>query len=142
MIFQFNGDYHWLSNFYSCIVELDGKLYPSVEHAYQSAKSDSENWKLECQLNPSPGTIKRKGKEVEVVEDWETKKIYVMAKLINQKFSKEPFKTLLLATGEEVIQEGNYWTDSFWGVDLKTGKGLNILGKMIMNKRNLLRSKE
>ena len=142
MISQFKDTYRWLSNFYDCIVELDDKLYPSVEHAYQSAKSDSEDWKLECQTNISAGTIKRLGKEVEIVDDWETKKIYIMAKLINQKFNREPFKSFLLATNDEVIQEGNYWGDKFWGVDLKTGEGLNILGKMIMNKRNLLRSKE
>lgn len=142
MISQFNGNYHWLSNFYNCIVELDDRLYPSVEHAYQSAKSDDKNWKLECQTNISAGTIKRLGKEVEIVDDWETKKIYIMAKLINQKFNREPFKSFLLATNDEVIQEGNYWGDKFWGIDLKTGEGLNILGKMVMNKRNLLRIKE
>jgi predicted NAD-dependent protein-ADP-ribosyltransferase YbiA (DUF1768 family) len=29
----------------------------------------------------------------------------------------------------------NTWSDTFWGVDLKTGKGDNNLGKLIMKIR-------
>ena len=38
MIKEFKGDYRWLSNFTPCKIELDGFIYPSVEHAYMSAK--------------------------------------------------------------------------------------------------------
>ena len=58
--------------------------------------------------------------------------------LIKQKFNKEPFRSKLIETGIQYIQEGNYWNDTFWGVNLKTGEGQNILGKMIMTLRDEL----
>ena len=39
MINEFQGDYRFLSNFHPAEVEMDGIKYPSVEHAYQAAKS-------------------------------------------------------------------------------------------------------
>ena len=39
MIKEFRGEYAWLSNFASVPITLDGIQYPSVEHAYMSAKS-------------------------------------------------------------------------------------------------------
>lgn len=138
MIGKFSGEYRWLSNFEKCSVVLDNVIYPSIEHAYQSAKNDSPKWKFKCKNTFSAGQIKKEAKNVELIKDWDKKKILIMANLINQKFNKEPFKTLLLNTGDEYIQEGNYWGDSFWGVDLKTGIGKNILGKMIMLKRKAL----
>jgi predicted NAD-dependent protein-ADP-ribosyltransferase YbiA (DUF1768 family) len=31
----------WLSNFYPCTIEYEGITYPSSEHAYQAAKTQS-----------------------------------------------------------------------------------------------------
>ena len=52
---------------------------------------------------------------------------------------KNPYRTLLLETGNEYIQEGNWWNDTFWGFCLKTNTGENKLGKLIMKIRNELR---
>jgi predicted NAD-dependent protein-ADP-ribosyltransferase YbiA (DUF1768 family) len=38
-ISSFTGEYRFLSNFYPCVVHLDEEVYPSVEHAYQAAKT-------------------------------------------------------------------------------------------------------
>ena len=59
-----------------------------------------------------------------------------------QKFNQEPYKSKLLNTENEFIQEGNMWNDKFWGVCLKTGKGENNLGRMIMDIRTKLRGCE
>ena len=45
-------------------------------------------------------------------------------------------------TGELVLEEGNTWHDTFWGVDAKTGEGLNHLGRILMKVRDELREKE
>ena len=59
-----------------------------------------------------------------------------MKNLLTQKFSDERFRSLLLATGDTYIIEGNTWGDTFWGVDMYSGEGENILGKMIMEIRS------
>jgi predicted NAD-dependent protein-ADP-ribosyltransferase YbiA (DUF1768 family) len=61
-----------------------------------------------------------------------------MEECIKQKFNQEPFKTKLLETGSKHIQEGNRWGDKFWGVCLKTNKGKNHLGRLIMEVRSTL----
>lgn len=137
-ITEFQGDYRWLSNFSPCEIYLDGEEYRSVEHAYMSAKSDSPDWKAYCRDTESPGLVKRESKRLSVKENWNTIKLDIMAKCLTQKFNQEPYKSKLLATGERYIQEGNKWGDTFWGVDLKTGKGQNMLGTIIMNIRSEL----
>lgn len=139
MIREFQGAYKWLSNFVPVKIILGGLEYPSVEHAYMSAKSDDKNWKLFCQNgNNTPGKIKRTSRNIKLVSGWDTLKLLIMQECVKQKFNQEPFKTLLIATGTKHIQEGNYWKDEFWGVSLQSGKGRNELGQLIMAKRNAL----
>lgn len=139
MIKEFQGEYRWLSNFATCYVELDGIEYFSVEHAYMSAKSDDPQWKEYCRTEHQAGNVKRASRNIQLVSDWETKKVIVMRQLLEKKFHAYPFSRQLLSTGTEEIQEGNTWNDKFWGVCLKTGKGENNLGKMIMEIRKELR---
>lgn len=63
-------------------------------------------------------------------DDWDEVKISVMFYLLQQKFSDPHLWSLLIATGDQPIAEGNQWGDTFWGVC--RGKGENHLGKMIM----------
>lgn len=133
---QFKEEYRWLSNFYKVNVLFEGLLYPSVEHAYQAAKSEDPDWRKYC-LNAelSPGKIKRDAKNIELRADWEEIKLQIMNQLLQQKFNKKYFKSKLLKTGKSKLIEGNYWNDTFWGVDLNTNQGENHLGKLIMNIR-------
>ena len=36
---SFSGEHVWLLSFYSCSIEFEGQVFPSVENAYQAAKS-------------------------------------------------------------------------------------------------------
>jgi len=58
MISEFKGDYRFLSNFYAASVYLDGILYPSVEHAFQAAKTEKRQWREKILLASSPGIAK------------------------------------------------------------------------------------
>lgn len=135
-ITQFKGEYRWLSNFQLVKIEFEGIEYISVEHAYMSAKSTDPEWKKYCSdpVN-TPGAVKRASKGLKLPGDWDTRKIDVMLKCLCKKFSKEPFRTLLLNTGEEQLIEGNTWGDKFWGMDLRTNEGENNLGKLLMRIR-------
>ncbi len=139
MIESFTGPYANFSNFAPCEVELWGKTYPSVEHAYQSAKSHGEEWKALCQTEANAGKIKRASKHIVHIKEWRDINIQLMRNLVWQKFNKEPYKTLLISTGDMYIQEGNWWNDTFWGINLKTGYGKNVLGYILMEIRTALK---
>lgn len=128
MIREFKGEHRFLSNF-------EG----GVEQRYQAAKCFHASDAARI-LALSPGLAKRCGREVRMREDWECVKELFMQQYVVEKFKREPFRSQLLATGDEEIQEGNTWGDVFWGVDLRTGQGENRLGKLLMKVRATLRS--
>lgn len=137
MIYEFRGDFNWLSNFYSCKVKYKGYEFGSVEQAYMFAKNDTcDDWLKFCQTN-SPGICKQQSKLIKIREDWDSVKLNIMEYLLEQKFNQDPFKSKLIATGNRNIIEGNYWGDSFWGVDLNLNPnyGENHLGRIIMKIR-------
>lgn len=132
-ITKFSGKYRFLSNFFPCNIKDDYWLvYPSVEHAFQAAKSLDRKIR-ECFLNGSAGEAKIKGRRVEIRGDWEQVKVSVMKEFLRQKFTQEPLKTKLLETGDALLVEGNTWGDTFWGVC--NGEGQNMLGKLLMEVR-------
>lgn len=138
MIESFSGPFANFSNFAPVVVELWGLKYPSVEHAYQSAKNEGAEWKKFCQSDVTAGKLKQASRHVKLIDGWDTLKIEVMRWLVWYKFQQEPFKTLLISTGDRHIQEGNWWNDTFWGVNLKTGQGRNVLGLLLMEIRGVL----
>ncbi len=136
MIREFQGPYRWLSNFWSAKVIFEGIEYPSVEHAYVAAKTTCMDTRRKIANMPSPGQAKREGRRLTLRANWDNIKLGVMEKLVYNKFANNPeLKDKLLATGNELIQEGNRWNDKFWGVCLKTGEGENHLGRIIMEVR-------
>ena len=142
MINSFRGEYNWLSNMHSCDVVYKNNNFKSVENAYMFAKADtSGEWLKFCLENP-PNIVKKESKNIRVRPDWEEVKLEIMYNLLIKKFTQEPFRTNLLNTGNENIQEGNFWNDTFWGVDLKQNPnvGENHLGRLIMHVRILLKN--
>ena len=144
MIVHFKSPEHsFLSNFELVNIEYMGRTYRSVEHAFMSAKSSDPKWKDYC-ANPniSPADVKREGKKVSLVPYWDTLKFVVMEHCLRAKFRQEPFKSKLLATGNENIQEGNWWGDTTWGVDLNVNPNIveNNLGRLIMLIREELKT--
>lgn len=140
MIKEFQGQYRWLSNFAPVSIIIDGIEYPSVEHAYMSAKSNDLEWKKFCSdKNNTPGQVKKNSRGIKLRIDWENIKLSIMEDCLKQKYSQEPYMTKLIDTGDEYIQEGNRWNDKFWGVCLKTNTGENNLGKLIMKIRDNLK---
>lgn len=131
----------WLSNMWPCHVYINGLEYGSVENAYVAQKTNDENIRLHVQtLEPRKSKIF--GDSIQLVPDWENKKLNVMRHLIKEKFSdkNKELMTKLMETRNILLEEGNYWKDTFWGVDMNTGKGLNWLGIIIMDRRTELQN--
>lgn len=134
---SFTGEFRFLSNFYPAKVKLDGESYPSVEHAYQAAKTlDKKDRKKIATLKASGA--KSYGRKVKMRPDWEKVKLGIMEDLVFQKFSNEPtMREMLVITDPLELVEGNDWNDTFWGVC--NGKGENHLGKILMRVRARLK---
>jgi ribA/ribD-fused uncharacterized protein len=124
---EFRDRFSFLSNF-------EG----GVEQKYQAAKCVNEEDREKI-LKMMPGQSKRAGQKVKIREDWEDVKLDIMYQLVKEKFSRGPFRTMLLRTENMILEEGNNWGDKFWGVSLKTGKGENNLGKILMRVREELK---
>jgi ribA/ribD-fused uncharacterized protein len=136
-ITEFQGEFRWLSNFFPVQIEYEGLTYPSVEHAYQAGKLiNIEDRKLF--LIMSAGQAKKLWRNYPTYNLTEEFRLNLMYQLLSIKFNQEPFKSLLIATGDCYIQEGNRFGDTFFGYCLKTNQGKNHLGQMIMNIRKKL----
>jgi len=138
---SFSGYAHgFLSNFHPVSVVLDGETYPSVEHAYQAAKTLNIFERRVIQNATTAGKAKRLGGLLASIRpDWNDVKISVMRDLIRQKFdytdaAHADLCSRLLRTYDAVLIEGNYWKDYFWGVC--DGIGQNWLGQLLMERRD------
>ncbi len=141
-IFGFFGEYRFLSNFWPAKVHFEGAVYPTAENAYQAAKFPKKHRQefLFC----SPEKAKLFGRNVrdrstqEAV--WSESKVAVMRSIVYAKFvSNVSLRCLLLATGDRVLIEANWWGDYFWGVHVSeegVSSGENHLGLLLMEVRS------
>ena len=145
MIDKFEGDYAFLSNFYESPFMYKGITYPTVEHAFQAAKTLNPVEMYRIAKAPTPGQAKRLGRSVNLRADWETIKYSVMTELVREKFySSAELAEKLLATGDEELVEGTTWHDNIWGNctcdKCKNIQGQNHLGKILMQIRQEIRA--
>jgi ribA/ribD-fused uncharacterized protein len=137
MIDQFIGQYRFLSNFYPCNVTYNDIDFLCVESAYQASKTS--NRIIQMGMKGFTGNLAKKYAKINHFQR-SLNCINIMESLLIQKFSDKNIgiKNLLIETGNEELIEGNYWNDTFWGVNLKTGYGQNNLGKLLMKIRSRL----
>lgn len=134
--------YSFLSNFYEARVEYGGLVYGSNEAAFQAQKCMTEEEKIPF-TEYGPGKSKGVGRRIRLRPDWESVKIGIMEEIVRAKFTQHPELTAkLLATGDMILVEGNYWGDTCWGVDTRTGQGENHLGKILMKIREELKEEK
>jgi ribA/ribD-fused uncharacterized protein len=157
MIEEFQGKYRFLSNFYPCKIFQEIKIpeeqvtyhfnWESAEHYYQSLKTNDIEEKTNIFLLSTPGKAKRYGSNLTLIPDWENRKLGIMKIVVTEKFKQtKDLRDLLLDTTGNVLIEGNYWHDNYWGicycnrcVDLHNRFLLdchNFLGKILMDIRH------
>jgi ribA/ribD-fused uncharacterized protein len=136
VINSFAGKYRFLSNFYECTVSYAQENYPSVEHAYQAAKTLDLEYRAMIKKALTPAKAKQLGRVVPIRDNWELIKIPIMRGLVKQKFKNPELLHRLQATTPAILIEGNWWGDKFWGVHID-GEGENWLGKILMEIRDV-----
>ena len=138
----FFSEFVFLSNFHQCLVCHDALPFMSSEHAYMFSKLDLDKY-TNVQLNEihrkindmSCKEVKKWGQTVHLRPDWESVKYDTMASIVFDKFYRNlDIRRKLLDTGDKYLEETNFWSDVYWGVDYKKG-GENNLGKILMKTR-------
>lgn len=132
---EFRGSNYYLSNFCEVPFVYNGIRYRSVENAFQAAKVFDKDTQLKM-AQVSPSDAKYMGRRVSLRPDWEDVKEGIMKDIVRCKFEQHPdLADKLVSTGNCVLTEGNTWNDRYWGVDLRTGRGANHLGQILMELR-------
>lgn len=129
----FVAEYRWLSNYFPCRVEWEGRVYGSAEAAYHSGKYPAADRDVFTRLDPDRARKLSHTKPYDSAA-WKARMVPVMREVVWAKFSQNPeLAQKLLATGERYLEETNWWGDKTWGV--YRGEGHNLLGKIIMDTR-------
>ena len=133
-------DFKFLSNFYDAPITIDGRVYATVEHFYQACKTEDPVEHESVRTCAAPLEAKRAGAKLTLRQGWDEVKLGYMRQALDAKFSQHSgLRDGLLCTEGCELVEHTPWGDYFWG-DGGDGTGKNILGKMLMQIRDYIRS--
>lgn len=141
--YKVNEEYGCFSNFSKHGFELNEKYWETSEHFFQAQKFVGSEHEEEIRLAKTPMVAAKMGRDRTrpLRENWEEVKDEIMRIAVLQKFkSIEDIRDILLSTGEEEIVE-NTSNDYYWGCG-KDGTGRNMLGKILMETREILRKNQ
>lgn len=133
-------EYGDFSNFASFGIEMEKLWWPTVEHYYQAMKFEDPKYQERIRRAETPKKAKALGltREIKIKQNWDLEKDSIMFQAVLKKFSTHAeLKKRLVETGRQEIVE-NAAGDYYWGCGAD-GSGLNKLGKIITQVRNLLR---
>lgn len=129
----------FLSNLWQLVspIVVDDMQFWNSEGYYMAQRvPDLFTKKLIAKDSKISGSESRKARKRYPMDQDEIRRIGYMRNAIKRKFDSNPdLKLKLLDINEEIIEK-NYWHDTFFGVDDKTLKGANILGKLLMEYRD------
>lgn len=137
--FRFYETNGFLSNFYPSPIEIDGKVWPTVEHYFQAAKfPDCPAHQEQIRMARTPENAKGLGgtRLIPISPGWDERRINVMRRALLAKFTRPQLFELrdaLIATDDAVLIEANFH-DPYWGSG-RDGRGQNMLGKLLMEVR-------
>lgn len=139
--------YGAFSNLYRREVEFEGETFVTSEHAYQAGKARKPEVKKWLMAAPSPSLLAMAAHGLyywDVAPGWSTTKFDRMKNVLRAKFTQhDDLRELLLSTGEARLVESatvDNEVNRTWGE--VNGVGRNMLGKLLMEIRDELRSSE
>ncbi|HET7714280.1 MAG TPA: NADAR family protein [Bauldia sp.] len=134
--------YSEFSNFAGFPIEIDGEVWPSVEHYYQASKFADPEMRDKIRLAPKPVIAKKLAQKYSgrMRADWTTLRDDVMERALRDKLARHrTIRELLMTTGEEELIETA--PDRYWGIG-RDGAGENRLGRLWMKLREELKAIE
>lgn len=136
--------YGVFSNLYKCTIIFEEEAFSTAEHAYQAGKARKEAVRQWILSAPSPSLVAMAAHGLytwDIVPNWSKIKFERMRNVLKAKYTQhEGLRDLLLSTGNARLVE-SCRTDNLvnrtWGE--VNGKGLNMLGVLLMEVRDELR---
>ncbi|MCL7943725.1 NADAR family protein [Marinobacter sp. ATCH36] len=123
--------------------ELEGKVWPTVEHYFQSMKFTDENRQEKVRVAATPALAGKLGRKrhKSLRRDWKQVRETVMTRGVYVRCRTHPeLAEELLNTGDQKIVENSNF-DYFWGCG-RDRRGENRYGKVLMNVRSKLREEQ
>ncbi len=116
--------------------------YWNSEGYYMALRSDHYPTKYQiAEASLKGGQSSRNSRKKFMLEMDEDKRIAFMQIAVRSKFAANTYLAKkLMDTGDVQIIEKNYWNDTLFGVDDKTLRGANCLGKILMHVREELKT--
>jgi ribA/ribD-fused uncharacterized protein len=137
--------YGAFSNLYRRTISFEGREFPTAEHAYQAGKASKQSVREWILSAPSPSLVAMAAHGLyswDIVPNWSRIKFDRMREVLRAKFTQHSdLRALLLSTGEQrLVETGrtNNAVNRTWGE--VGGKGLNMLGVILMELRTELRT--
>lgn len=131
--------YGYLNNFDLNPINIYNHTWRTVEHAYQAQKCLDTDEYLEILNADTPRIARNLGQKVKIRSDWDKIKYDIMFECVLAKFTQhKELQDLLLSTDDEEIIEDSP-IDYYWGCG-KDGSGKNMLGKILMQVRTIIRN--
>lgn len=115
--YKVNDEYGCFSNFSKHSFVINGIVYKTSEHYFQSKKFEGSIFEKETILVKTPMEAANLGhdRSKPLREDWENVKNKIMYDAVFAKFkSNKDIKNILISTGDEVIIEATK-EDYYWG---------------------------
>ena len=153
MVIMFNRESFFLSNFYPCEIILPEEpgfhkgrevmlpemRFETTENAYMAWKTLHLETRERIQHMTAP-ECKQFSLEGHIMHrpNYSNKwRLRAMKEVTRQKFSTSNpvLMQRLIDTGDTTLIEGTTWNDKFFGFCVKTGKGKNYLGRILMKRR-------
>ncbi|MBW7470814.1 NADAR family protein [Marinobacter sp. M216] len=123
--------------------ELEGKVWPTVEHYFQAMKFTDENRQEKIRTATTPARAGKLGRKrhKSLRPDWKKVRETVMTRAVYTRCRTYPdLAQALLETGDQkIVENSNY--DYFWGCG-RDRRGHNGYGKVLMNVRAKLRQEQ
>lgn len=135
------------SNLFRREIEFEGEVFATSEHAYQAGKARKPEVKAWLMAAPSPALLAMAAHGLyywDISPGWSRTKFDRMRGALYAKFTQhEDLRELLLSTGEARLIETatvDNEVNRLWGE--VNGHGKNMLGQLLMELREKLRSEQ
>ncbi|MEH6346751.1 MAG: NADAR family protein [Bermanella sp.] len=138
-----NNSEHGLSSFASFAFELEGLVWPSVEHYFQSMKFPASEYQELIRQAPSAKKAQKLGRSRlnKIRKDWAQVRVVIMTRAVyTQCRTHSQLSDALLKTQEKTLVDNTQY-DYFWGCG-RDRRGENAYGKVLMSVRDKLREEQ
>ena len=139
--YKVNDEYGCFSNFAHYEFEVNGIAWRTSEHFFQAHKFIDKEYfeRIRMAISPMDAANLGRSRKIPIRPDWEEIKDDIMRQAVFEKFSQNTdIKNILIKTGEQEIVEATT-IDYYWGCG-NDGTGKNMLGKILMQTREMLKS--